>query len=50
MIGLFTVFKVMKPQENYMEELYGLGEYKLTLMLVVPFPADECKLLYIWAP
>jgi hypothetical protein len=39
MIGLFSVFEVMEPQENYMEELYGPGEYKLTWMLVVTFPA-----------
>jgi hypothetical protein len=30
MIGLFSVFKVMEPQGNYMEELYGPDEYKLT--------------------
>jgi hypothetical protein len=30
MIGLFLVFEVMEPQGNYMEELYGPGEYKLT--------------------
>jgi hypothetical protein len=30
MIGLFSVFEVMEPQGNYMEELYGPGEYKLT--------------------
>ena len=39
MIGFFTVFEVMEPQGNYMEELYGHGEYKLTWMLVVTFPA-----------
>ena len=33
MIGLFSIFGVMEPQENYMEELYGLGEYKHTWML-----------------
>jgi hypothetical protein len=37
MIGLFSVFEVMKPQGNYMEELYGLGEYKLTWMLCCYF-------------
>ena len=26
MIGLFTVFEVVKPQGKYMEELYGPGE------------------------
>jgi hypothetical protein len=30
MIGLFSVFEVMEPQGNYMEELYDLDEYKLT--------------------
>jgi hypothetical protein len=30
MIGLFSVFEVMEPQGNYMEELYSPGEYKLT--------------------
>ena len=39
MIGLLSVFEVMEPQKNYVEELYGPGEYKLTWMLVVTFPA-----------
>jgi hypothetical protein len=30
MIGLFSVFEVMEPQGNYMEEFCGPGEYKLT--------------------
>jgi hypothetical protein len=30
MIGLFSKFEVIEPQGNYMEELYGPGEYKLT--------------------
>jgi hypothetical protein len=29
-IGLLSIFGVMEPQGNYMEELYGPGEYKLT--------------------
>jgi hypothetical protein len=29
-IGLFSVFEVMEPQGNYMEELYGPSEYKHT--------------------
>jgi hypothetical protein len=33
MIGLFSVFEVMEPQGNYMEELYSPSEYKLTWML-----------------
>jgi cellulose synthase/poly-beta-1,6-N-acetylglucosamine synthase-like glycosyltransferase len=37
MIGLFSVFEVMEPQGNYMEELYDLGEYKLTWMLCCYF-------------
>jgi hypothetical protein len=37
MIGLFSVFEVIKPQENYMEELYGPSEYKLTWMLCCYF-------------
>jgi hypothetical protein len=46
MIGLFSVFEVMEPQENYMEELYGPGEYKLTWMLVVTFPALHVFCIY----
>jgi hypothetical protein len=30
MIVLFSVFEVMEPQMNYIEELYDSGEYKLT--------------------
>ena len=47
MIGLFTVFEVMEPQEKYMEELYGRGEYKLTWMLVVAFPVLHVYFIYI---
>ena len=47
MIGLFIVFEVMEPQGNYMEELYGPGEYKLTWMLVVAFPALHVYFIYI---
>ena len=47
MIGLFSVFEVMKPQGNYMEELYGSGEYKLTLMLVIAFLALHVYFIYI---
>ena len=47
MIGLFIVFDVMELQGNYMEELYGLGEYKLTWMLVVAFPALHDYFIYI---
>jgi hypothetical protein len=37
MISLFSVFDAMEPQENYMEELYGPGEYELTWMLCCYF-------------
>jgi hypothetical protein len=37
MIGLFSVFEVIKPQGNYMEKLYGPGKYKLTWMLCCYF-------------
>jgi hypothetical protein len=37
MICLFSVFEVMELQGNYMEELYGPGEYKLTWMLCCYF-------------
>ena len=47
MIGLFTVFEVMESQGNYMEELYGLGEYKLIWMLVVAFPALHVYFIYM---
>ena len=47
MIGLFSVFRVMKPQGNYMEVLYDLGEYKLTWMLVVTFSALHDYFIYI---
>ena len=47
MIGLFKVFEVMEPQRNYMEELYGPGEYKLTWMLVIAFPALHVYFIYI---
>ena len=47
MIGLFSVFEVMEPQRNYIEELYGLDEYKLTWMLVVAFPALHVYFIYI---
>jgi hypothetical protein len=38
MIGLFSLFEVIEPQENFTEESYDPGEYKLTWMLVVIFP------------
>jgi hypothetical protein len=46
-IGLFSVFKVIESQGNFMEKPYGLGEYKLTRMLVVTFPALHVYFIYI---
>jgi hypothetical protein len=47
MIGLFSAFEVMEPQGNYMEEIYGPGEYKLTWMLCCYFSYIAC-LFYIY--
>jgi hypothetical protein len=47
MIGLFSVFEVMKPQGNYMKELYSPSEYKLTWMLCCYFPALHVYFIYI---
>ena len=47
MIDFFSVFEVMEPQGNYMEELYGPGVYKLTWILVVAFPALHVYFIYI---
>jgi hypothetical protein len=47
MIGLFSVFKIMELQGNFIEELYNPGEYKLTLMLVVTFPTLHVYFIYI---
>ena len=47
MIGLFSVFEVMEPQRNFMEEPYGPGEYKLTWMLVVTFSVLYFYFIYI---
>ena len=47
MIGLFTVFEVMKPQGKYLEELYSSGKYKLTWVLVVAFPTLHVYFIYI---
>jgi hypothetical protein len=47
MIGLFLVFEVMEPQENYMEEHCGLGGYKLTWMLCCYLSYIAC-LFYIY--
>jgi hypothetical protein len=45
-IGLFSVFEVMEPQGNYMEELYNPGEYKLTWILCCYF-SYIARILYI---
>ena len=37
MINLFSVFEVMEPRENYIEEFYDPGEYNLTWMLCCYF-------------
>jgi hypothetical protein len=47
MIGIFSVFEIMEPQGNYMEELYGPGEYKLTWMLCCYF-SYIARLFYIY--
>jgi hypothetical protein len=47
MISLFSVFEVMEPQGNYIEELYSSDEYKLTWILVVTFPALHVYFVYI---
>jgi hypothetical protein len=47
MISLFSIFEVMEPQGNFMEELYDPSEYKLTWMLVVTFPALHVYFIYI---
>jgi hypothetical protein len=44
MIGIFSIFEVIEPQGNYMEELYDPGEYKLTWM---PYCYFSC-ILYIY--
>jgi hypothetical protein len=47
MIGLFSVFKVIEPQGNFMEELYNPSEYKLTWMLYCYFSCIA-RLFYIY--
>ena len=47
MIDLFSIFEVMEPQINYMEELYDPGEYKLTWILCCYFFCIAC-LFYIY--
>jgi hypothetical protein len=46
MIGLFSVFEVIEPQGNYIKELYGSGEYKLTWILCCYF-SYIARLFYI---
>ena len=45
MIDLFSVFEVIEPQGNYIEESYGPGEY--TWMLIVTFPTLHVYFIYI---
>ena len=47
MIDLFSIFEVMEPQGSFMEESYNLGQYKLTWMLAVTFPALHVYFIYI---
>jgi hypothetical protein len=47
MISLFSIFKLMEPQGNFMEEPYDPVEYKLTWMLVVAFPKLHFYFIYI---
>jgi hypothetical protein len=47
MIGLFSIFKVIEHQGNFMDEPYNPGEYKLTWMLVVTFSALQVYFIYI---
>ena len=47
MISLFSVFKVIEPQGNFMEEPCDPNEYKLTWILVVTFPALHVYFIYI---
>jgi hypothetical protein len=44
-IGLLSVFEVMEPQMNYMEEFYDLNKYKLAWMLCCYF---FCIAFYIY--
>jgi hypothetical protein len=46
-IGLFLVFEVIERQKNFMEELYDLGEYKLTWIFVITFLALHVYFIYI---
>jgi hypothetical protein len=47
MIGIFSVFEVMEPQKNFMDESYKPSEYKLTWILIVTFPNGTS--LAVWA-
>jgi hypothetical protein len=47
MIGLFSVFEVMEPQGNYMEEFYDPSEYKLTWMLCCYLSCLHIYFIYI---
>jgi hypothetical protein len=47
MIGIFSIFEIMEPQENFMQKSYNVGEYKLTWMFVVTFSALHIYFIYI---
>jgi hypothetical protein len=47
MISFFSVFEIMEPQGNFLEEPYDSGEYKLTWMFVVTFPTLHVYFIYI---
>jgi hypothetical protein len=47
MIGLFSVFKVVEPQVNYMEKLYDWVSTNLNRCFVATFPALHIYFIYI---
>ena len=47
MISFFSVFEVMEPQGDYIEDPYDPGEYKFTWILIVTFPTLHDYFIYI---
>jgi hypothetical protein len=47
MIGIFSIFEIMEPQENFMQKPYNLDEYKLTWIFIVTFSALYIYFIYI---
>jgi hypothetical protein len=47
MKGISLVFEALKPQRNFIEKPYNMGEYKLIWMLVVTFPILYDYFIYI---